>query len=84
MYAVYIIQSDSNGRYYVGVTADAEKRLRYHNCGANRSTRKQGPWKLIYKEEFNDKSTAWKREKQIKRYKGGEAFKKLINRGEVA
>lgn len=84
MFTVYIIKSDNSGRYYIGVTTDIEKRLQYHNSGANRSTRKQGPWSLLHEEEFNDKSAAWKRERQIKKYKGGEAFKKLINHGRVA
>jgi predicted GIY-YIG superfamily endonuclease len=33
---------------------------------------------LVYYEEVPDKQTALKREKQIKSYKGGEGFKKLI------
>jgi predicted GIY-YIG superfamily endonuclease len=33
---------------------------------------------LIYSEELPNKSTALKREKVIKSYKGGLAFKKLI------
>ncbi len=36
------------------------------------------PWELIYIEKFNNKIEAVKREKQIKSYKGGEAFKRLI------
>lgn len=84
MFIVYIIKSESNGKYYVGFTSDINKRLRHHNNGANRSTRKQGPWKLIHSEVYENKIEAWKRERQIKSYKGGEAFKKLINHGEVA
>ncbi len=81
MYFVYIIESIVSNRKYIGVTSDLDKRLRYHNSGANRSTRKKGPWKLIHSEEFTSKETAWLREKKIKSYKGGVAFKKLI--GEV-
>jgi putative endonuclease len=33
---------------------------------------------LIYVEEFGSKTEALFREKQIKSYKGGEAFKRLI------
>ena len=80
MYIVYIIQSQKTGRYYIGVTTDIKKRLDSHNRGANKSTCNRGPWKLVYKEEFNDKSRAWYREKQIKKFKGGEAFKKLVNK----
>ena len=35
-------------------------------------------WKVIYKEEFQTASEAKLREKIIKSYKGGNAFKKLI------
>ena len=84
MYAVYIIQNINN-KYYIGVTSNLLQRLRHHNTGANRFTKKRGPWHLVYKEDFEDKKEAWLREKQIKRYKGGEAFKRLLSQhGEVA
>lgn len=69
------------------MTSNFENRLRHHNSGANRSTKNRGPWKLVHREIFNDKAPAWYREKQIKKYKGGEAFKKLVkvkHHGEVA
>ncbi len=81
MFTVYVIQSSNMKRYYIGFTSDLEARLRHHNSGANRSTANRGPWKVIYKEEFQDKKSAWLREKQIKSYKGGEAFKKLLHGG---
>jgi len=79
MYTVYIIQSQSTDKYYTGVTTDLFLRIQHHNSGANRSTRAKGPWIVVHKETFNDKQAAWKRERQIKSYKGGEAFKKIIN-----
>lgn len=33
---------------------------------------------LVYEEKFNTKGEAFKREQQIKNYKHGEAFKKLV------
>jgi len=78
MYIVYIIESLSNGRYYIGVTSGLTQRLRHHNSGANKSTKGRGPWKVVYSETFADKKTAWLREQQIKKYKSGEAFKKLL------
>lgn len=36
------------------------------------------PWEIVYKESFQTKKEAWLRERQIKSYKGGVAFKKLI------
>lgn len=82
MYFTYIIQSEVSNKYYVGFTSNIESRLKKHNAGEVGSTKYGIPWRLIYKENFENKSDAWKREQQIKRYKGGRAFKKLI--GEVA
>ena len=81
MFYVYILQSEKNGRYYIGYTSNLADRLRHHNSGANKSTKPHRPWKLIYHESYEDKKSAWLREEQIKSYKGGEAFKKLINGG---
>jgi putative endonuclease len=80
MYIVYIIKSETTKRYYIGVTSDLVQRLRHHNSGANRSTKNKGPWIVAHKELFKDKNKAWFRERQIKKYKGGEAFKKLIKK----
>ena len=81
MYIVYIIKSLVTKRYYIGYTSDLVRRLKYHNTGKNKSTKSHIPWKVIYIESFDLKKDAWIREKQIKSYKGGEAFKKLIRRG---
>ncbi len=78
MYKVYIIKSQRNGRYYIGYTSNFEERFKAHNSGKNSSTKSGCPWIEVYVEEFKDKKSAWLRERQIKKYKGGEAFKKLI------
>ena len=79
MYTVYVIQSKKNRHYYIGSTGDINKRIFYHNNNKNRSTKNKGPWELVHSEIFEDKKSAWLRERQIKSYKGGEAFRKLIN-----
>ncbi|MGB8658075.1 MAG: GIY-YIG nuclease family protein [Candidatus Zixiibacteriota bacterium] len=65
-FIVYILQSEKNGGYYVGVTGEIESRLNQHNRGASKSTRSNRPWRLVYQERFNTRSEAAKREKQIK------------------
>ena len=82
MFYTYIIQSEKTNKYYVGFTSDIEQRLKKHNAGNVKSTKHSVSWKLVYKEDFLIKVDAWRREQQIKRYKGGKAFKLLI--GEVA
>ncbi|MFA4819115.1 MAG: GIY-YIG nuclease family protein [Patescibacteria group bacterium] len=78
MYTVYILQNQLNRKYYVGHTENLKQRLMRHNKGLVRSTKNGVPWAVIYTEKFSSKSGAYKRELQIKSYKGGKAFKKLI------
>ncbi len=77
-YYVYILQSQTDLKYYIGSTADIAARVDYHNAGKQRSTKSRIPFILIYSEELDSKEEALFREKQIKSYKGGQAFKKLI------
>jgi putative endonuclease len=79
MYYVYILRSLRDQKYYIGSTADIESRLSYHNAGRQRSTRRRIPFVLVYSEKHTLRSEAEAREKQIKSYKGGEAFKRLIS-----
>jgi putative endonuclease len=79
MYFVYIIKSLKDQKYYIGSTSDVEARLAYHNSGRQRSTRNRIPFILIYSEQFVSRSEAEVREKQIKSFKGGMAFKRLIS-----
>ena len=78
MYTVYILQSLKNNRYYIGHTSDLENRLLYHNSGKVRVTKGGLPWKLVKGEDYNTKSEAHRREFEIKGYKGGVKFKKLL------
>jgi len=79
MYYVYVLQSLVNFRYYVGQTNDLERRLLEHNSGFSKYTSFTRPFKLVYFEKYETLTEARKREKQIKSYKGGRAFKNLIN-----
>ena len=78
MYYIYILKSQKHGRYYVGSSNDIEKRLKRHNASQNKSTKSGAPWTIVYSEEFLSRQDAVRRELQIKKYKGGEAFKKLV------
>ena len=79
MFKVYILKSKTNDKYYVGYTEDLDKRLIRHNGKLVKATKSGVPWTIIYTESFNTKSEAYRRERQIKSYKGGKAFKKLID-----
>ncbi|MBL0183133.1 MAG: GIY-YIG nuclease family protein [Chitinophagaceae bacterium] len=75
---VYILQSLKDQKYYVGETHGVEARLQFHNSGKQRSTRNRIPFKIVVVEIFENRIDALQREKQIKSWKGGMAFKKLI------
>ena len=78
MWFTYIIKSQNFNKYYVGYTEDLNRRIKEHNSGKTKSIVAYVPYELVYSEEYSLKSDARKRELQIKRYKGGNAFKKLI------
>ncbi len=83
MYILYILKSEAKERHYTGITKDIKERLQRHNQGRNKSTRAHKPWKIIYTEQYKTKLEALKREKQIKSWKKGEAFKKLLKHAGV-
>ena len=78
MFYVYIIKNLETGRYYTGYSENLDKRLKEHNLGKTRSLRSGGKFVLVYEEQFESRNEAYRRERQIKSYKSGEAFKKLV------
>jgi len=64
---VYVLYSESFDKIYIGFSTDVQKRLASHNDDRNKGwTSRYKPWKIIYTEEFDNKTTALKREKQLK------------------
>ena len=78
-YWVYILQSESTGRYYIGHTNDLEDRLCRHSEGRPESTRGRGPWRLVYREEFPTRQAAVIRERAIKNRKSREYIESLCS-----
>ncbi len=78
MYYVYVLQSLKDNNYYIGYTSNPDDRIRRHNTGRSVSTKNRVPFILIYQESFATRSDAMKREREIKRFKGGNNFKKLL------
>lgn len=77
MHYVYILKN-LEGKFYIGSTANLEKRLVKHNNGGSKWTKNHRPWQIVHSETFLTKTDALKREKEIKSYKGGILFKKLV------
>ena len=64
---VYILFSEKSSRYYVGQTADIDKRLKRHNQGLVRSTKGSIPWKIVLQLEVSNRSEAIVLERKIKK-----------------
>ena len=78
MYCVYVLKSLKNSRLYTGSTNNIERRLEEHNSGGSKYTRFTRPFVLVYKEEFETRSEAYKRELFLKSGKGRESLKAFI------
>ena len=65
-YSVYIIESQSSATWYYGFTENLDQRISDHQSNRAKHTRFKGPWILIFKREFLDKSEALQFEKYLK------------------
>jgi putative endonuclease len=64
---VYILQC-CDGSYYTGYTKDIERRMQQHQNGKGaRYTKAHRPQSVAYREQFNTRSAAMKRERKIKK-----------------
>jgi putative endonuclease len=69
MYYTYIIQSESTGKLYIGLTNNIEARLIKHKSNKNFNAKHKGPWKLLFSQKFIARSDAVELEKKFKSYK---------------
>ena len=76
-HTVYVAKCDE-GKYYIGYTECLDKRLSQHNQGLSKWTSHYKNWKVIYKEEYATRTEALRREKFLKKQKGGDVFKRII------
>ena len=77
-YYVYILQSEQDGSFYIGHTADLGARMQRHNNSRSRYTKAKAPWTLVYHEQFGSRSDASKREREIKEKKNRAYIKQLV------
>ena len=68
MYYVYILEC-ADGTLYTGIATDLQRRLDEHNHSDKgaKYTRSRRPVKLVYHENFEDRSSASRREYEIKK-----------------
>ncbi len=78
-YFVYLLRC-ANNSLYCGISNNLTKRIRQHNGeikGGAKYTQAYGPCTLVYKERTDDKSSALKREYEIKNMSRTEKLKLL-------
>jgi len=78
MFYVYILQSQQNGRLYVGRTSDLKRRVAEHNAGQNLSTKSYKPWSLIFYEAYTESDDVKRREKYLKTTQGSQTIKRML------
>lgn len=68
MYFVYMVKCADN-TFYTGIATELERRIEEHNSSEKgaKYTRVRRPVSLVYSEEHPDRSSASKREYQIKK-----------------
>jgi len=79
---LYILKSESTGRYYVGITVALPTRVAQHNSpqsNPSRWTRGGGSWRLVFRREFGTAAEALRAERYIKRMKSRAFVEKLIS-----
>jgi putative endonuclease len=79
---VYILQSQSTGRYYCGQTAELRVRILQHNDPTNNlaktTKRFKGPWNLIWSQQVETGSEAIRLERKIKQRGIGQFLKDKV------
>ena len=78
-YSVYILRSERNNRYYTGFSANPRRRLQEHNDGKVKATGYARPWTLVYTEQFEDETSARRREHKLKSMKSRAYLEALIS-----
>jgi putative endonuclease len=75
----YILYSKELDQYYIGYTSEnLPERLRKHLSNHSGFTAKAKDWLVVYFEEFETKSLAYKRELEVKKWKSRTRVEKLI------
>jgi len=75
---VYILYSKTIDEYYVRHSDYLENRLFRHVHSGSKATKKASDWILVYKEEFNTKAEACRREMEIKKRKSRRYIESLV------
>ena len=80
MYYVYILQSQLDHTYYIGITKDLTDRLYRHNSGREKYTKLKAPWNLIWFTSKSNRAEAMKLERKLKNLKSGIRITKFVQK----
>lgn len=79
MYFVYILEC-VDGSLYTGITTDLERRFKEHQEGiGSHYTKAKKAKKIMYSEECSDRSSASKRELEIKKWPRNKKIEMIEN-----
>ncbi|WP_078796257.1 GIY-YIG nuclease family protein [Elizabethkingia occulta] len=75
----YILYSSTLDQFYIAhCSQELNERLRKHLSNHKGFTSRTKDWVIAYSETFNDKSSAYKREREIKAWKSKKKIEELI------
>ena len=86
MYFVYLLKSLADGGYYIGQTENLNGRLKQHNKGKVKSTKRRTPFKLLGYESYETRNKSRYREYELKQsaHKRNHFIKDIINYGDCS
>jgi len=80
MYFFYILEC-KDGSLYSGITTDVERRFEEHRSGIGAQyTRSHKPRKIVYTEEYPNRSAAQKREAEVKSWSRTKKLELIVNK----
>lgn len=77
MFYVYLLE-DSQGKLYIGYSADLRRRMQEHNGKKVYTTKRMDEPKLVYYEAYLNEISAKTREQKLKQF--GSSYRGLIKR----
>jgi putative endonuclease len=80
---IYILQSEKNGRFYIGSTDNVERRFFEHQNGIVKSTRNLRPWVLRFSKEYESLTEARKVEYKLKTFKSRKVIEQIIEEKDI-
>ena len=81
MASVYILHSCRDGRFYIGSTVNLKRRLKHHEGGFTPTTKRFGPLKLVFVQEYSTLEEARYVERRLKQLKRKDYIEQIIKEG---